>query len=300
MTNRILEIAETGAIVRYSNRLIEVAFKDREIVSVPAEEIGVLLLSNPAISISQAAISGIIEQGGLLIVCNRNYLPSGMFLPIGSHSSAARNYEMQVKASEPIKKQVWQSIIMKKIRFQGDLLFRLYQTDYGLKSFEMQVNAGDAKNIEGVAARIYWARLFGEEFRRNRDAPDQNRYLNYGYTVLRACTARAICSAGLHPSFGIHHHNQYDAFRLADDLMEPFRPLIDRKVKEIVESEGAFSEMDKERKKKLLTILTESVLYKKEHISVFEALTRCCVSLLEVFEKERKKIILPDELFIRN
>lgn len=297
MTNRIIEIGETGAFVRLKNKLVEINLANN-VHGIPAEEIGVLLLANPAITVTQNAMTAIIESGGMIVLCGSNYLPVGMVLPFASHSNAARNYEAQVNAGLPLKKQIWKEIIRKKIIFQSELLTFLNGNDNGLKALSLRIESGDVGNVEGMAARVYWQELFPKGFRRDHNALDQNRYLNYGYTVLRACTVRAICSAGLHPSFGIHHHNQYDAFRLADDIMEPFRPMVDRKVIELLKTCGIYDEMHKNIKKKLLEILDDSVKLNGKSVSIFDALASCSVSILDIFEKKRKKILLPDSLFI--
>ncbi|NPV00521.1 MAG: type II CRISPR-associated endonuclease Cas1 [Brevinematales bacterium] len=298
MTNRIIELSDTGAYVHLTNSLIEIRIHEGEKHTIPVEEVGVLLLSNPAITITQSAIVAIIQSGGMVVLCDNRYLPAGMFLPVGVHTTAAKNYDTQINASLPLKKHIWKEIVRKKILFQSELLFNKLKQDGGLKQMAGLVQSGDPENIEGQSSRIYWKILFGKEFKRDRDACDHNRFLNYGYTILRACTARAICSSGLHPSFGIHHHNQYDAFRLADDLMEPFRPMVDKKVFELLNEKSPFEEVDKDTKRRILEILTGSVRMKKENISIFDALTKLTVSVFNIFEKKRKDVVLPESLIV--
>lgn len=296
MTNRIIEIADRGAYIHLENSLLVLERNEGGEHTIPLEEVGVLLLSHSAVTMTSAVICGIIEAGGMVVLCDQRYLPAGLFLPYGSHTSAARNYEAQVSANEPLKKQIWKEIIRKKVLFQGELLFSLYQDDSGLKGYSNTVASGDTKNVEGMAARVYWSKLFNYPFKRDQEAMDQNRYLNYGYTLLRSCTARAICSSGLHPSFGLHHHNQYNPFRLADDLMEPFRPLVDRKVVELLYNFSTHEEFTKDIKRKLLEIFLEPVFLKKQKINLFDALTLCASSLLKIYEKKSKNIILPEHL----
>lgn len=298
MTNRVINISDNGAYVHYGNELLHIDINHDSKHTVPVRDIAVLMLSNPAISITQLAISAIIENGGMVVTCNQKYLPVGMFLPVGVHSTAARNYEAQIYATEPMKKQIWKQIITKKIAFQSQTLNYIKGNDHGLKNLCKKVQSGDTGNVEGYAARLYWQRLFDQEFNRNPDAIDQNRFLNYGYTVMRACAARALCSSGLHPSFGVHHHNQYDAFRLADDIMEPFRPMVDLKVVEILKNNDPYTEMNKDIKRILLSVLNDTVKLKKKSYTPFEALTACSSSLLEVFERKKKKVVLPDSLNI--
>jgi CRISPR-associated protein Cas1 len=296
MTNRIIEISDTSAYVHLENGLVKVEIDGSEKASVPLEEMGVLLLSNPAVTVTNAVISGIIGTGGQIVFCGKNYLPAGLVLPMEGHSSAAKNYETQVTASVPCKKRIWKDIICQKIALQSELLIKETGEDHGLSVLCERVKSGDPDNCEGQAARIYWSTLFGKEFRRNRDAKDHNRYLNYAYTLLRACTARAICSAGLHPSFGIHHHNQYDAFRLADDLMEPYRIFCDLQVVEAVHSFGTGHELDRSVKGILLNIFTMSYRVNCENFCLFDALIKTVASFSDIIGKGEGCIVLPDNL----
>ncbi|MFH0937841.1 MAG: type II CRISPR-associated endonuclease Cas1 [Planctomycetota bacterium] len=159
-----------------------------------------------------------------------------------------------------------------------------------------QVHSGDPQNIEAQAARRYWLALFGENFRRDRDADDQNRLLNYGYAILRATVARAICAAGLHPSLGLHHHNRYDTFCLASDLMEPFRPLVDNVVVQYIRQHGSNAPLDKAAKAALLAPITARYTADGESRTLFDLLARVASSLTDVYMEEGKELYLPELL----
>ena len=297
MTNRIIDIQDTGAFIHYSNQLLVIKKRDNEESTVPVEEIGVLILANPAATITQQAIAAVCHAKGMVVICGTNHHPAGMFMPVSMHSNSAKNIELQAAVTLPLKKRLWQTIVQAKIRFQSQLLFSQYKDDQGIGKLASGVKSGDPENREAQAAQKYWHLIFADkDFRRNRDGEDQNRFLNYGYTVLRACTARAVCAAGLHPSFGLHHHNQYNPFRLADDIMEPFRPLVDRKVIEILLNNEKTVPFNKELRQKLLEIITDTIMLEGENVSIFQALIRCAVSLLHVYEKKTKSLVLPDSL----
>ena len=201
---------------------------------------------------------------------------------------------MQVEASRPTRKRLWQQVVRAKIRAQGELVIALHGDDPGLMPLVRLVRSGDPSNVEARASRLYWRRLFMQEgFRRDRDAGDANRFLNYGYAVLRGIVARAVCSAGLHPSFGLHHSSRYNAFTLADDLMEPFRPLVDRTVVDLVGELGTDASMDKDSKAFLLEGLQVRLDMGGELRSLFDVLARVASSLNDVFAGERRELDLP-------
>ena len=173
-----------------------------------------------------------------------------MLLPLEGHSTQGERFALQAAVSLPTRKRLWRDIVHSKILAQSIILKEFWEIDRGLEQMASRVLIKNAANVEAQAARRYWKSLFGDSnFRRDRDAQDQNRFLNYGYAVLRAIVVRAVCGAGLHPSLGLHHHNRYDAFRLADDLVEPFRPSVDRVVVRYCQKCGADAPFDREAKK---------------------------------------------------
>lgn len=295
MTDRILDFSDEPARLSMRNGLLMIERDGKEATSVPLAEIASVAVSHPAVNLSHGALAGLAAAGATLIVCDEKRLPVGMMIPIVSHGTQTERFNAQTTASLPLRKRVWRDIVSAKIAAQGKLLKRLHGNDSGLIAMAGRVKSGDAENLEAQASRAYWPALFKDPaFTRKRDAEDQNRFLNYGYAVLRAIVARAVCAAGLHPSLGVHHHNRYDAFCLADDLMEPFRPIVDEAVVRLIGEKGAEAPLDKETKKVLLETLTGRFDSDGESRTLFDVLGRTAASLAQVFLGEREEIILPD------
>jgi len=222
-----------------------------------------------------------------------------MIMPVEAHSVQTERFQAQISVKNPLKKRLWQQIVQKKIQNQADLLGHSPVSKMRLLYLSGRVRSGDPDNIEAQAARLYWeAWLQTEHFRRFREGPWPNNMLNYGYMVLRASVARAICGAGLHPSIGIKHQNRYNAFCLADDLMEPLRPLVDAKVRDLYHAEE--HELTREVKSELLSILTQTCISrkgstkKKEIGPLMVALERMAASLCSCFEGRESKLFIPD------
>lgn len=294
MTERIVDLAESPARlrIRFDQLVIEPA--DQPIARVPLCDLGALILSNPQISLTQAVLSGIMESGGAVIACNSARLPVGLMLPIESHSTQAKRFALQAAAKRPINKRLWKQVVQAKIRAQAGVLDRVNGSDSGLASLASRVTSGDKSNLEAQAAQRYWPLLFMDpNFRRRFDADDQNRLLNYGYAVLRAMVGRAVCAAGLHPSIGIHHHNQYNPYCLADDLMEPYRPIVDETVVEIVRMHGAGAALDRESKAELLSFINRRSLYEGEARVVGDLIAMTVSSLARVYEGTERRLVLP-------
>jgi len=294
LTDRIIDISENGAdlSVRHSQLII---VSNGSETTVPLVEISVLVISHPAVRMSHAVLSGLCSAGGICVFCTEKQLPAGMLLPIEGNSVQAERFVKQAQAHLPTRKRIWKRIAKAKIMSQGNLLMKLKGDDKGLGFIANDVRAGDSSNIEAQASRRYWTALFGNSFKRNPFASDQNKLLNYGYAVLRAATARAICSSGLHPSIGLHHHNKYDTFCLADDLMEPFRPIVDEAVYQIVEDKGSDTPLDKESKKTIIKgIVEKRINAGREWRTLFDVMTKVTASLAGVYTNERSDIFLPD------
>lgn len=297
MTNRIIEISDQVSGLRIANRLLEISLRDEGKLTVVPSDIAVLLLSNPHVRLSQAVLSTVAEAGGFVVVVNNRFLPAGMLLPLDAHSTQSETMRAQVEAGLPLKKRLWKQIVQKKIREQGLLLQELQNDDHGLLTLVDRVRSGDSENVEARAARIYWRHIFTVSgFSRDRDANDQNILLNYGYTVLRAAVARAICSAGLMPSLGLHHHNRYNAFCLADDLMEPFRPLVDRSVAGAMESFDFDGELVPEIKRKLIEPIMGDVRTERGSEKLFALFSRMASSLVRCFQGNANELILPERI----
>jgi CRISPR-associated protein Cas1 len=217
-----------------------------------------------------------------------------MLFPLRGFHQPASRMALQAAAKQPMHKRLWRQVVRSKVRAQGFMLLKLVGDGAGLAAMAGDVRSGDPGNVEGQAARIYWRRLFGDDFRRAVDGFDQNRFLNYGYGVLRAVTCRAICAAGLHPGLGLHHHHRANPFCLADDLMEPFRPLVDEVAFQLWKEQMGTAEMTPAIKKRLLGVLTTRVDLGGEARGLFDVLSRLAMSLAAVIEGRRKTLILPD------
>jgi CRISPR-associated protein Cas1 len=203
--------------------------------SIPIEDIGFLVLDHPEIYLSIPAMNLIIENNAVIIICSNNHLPNGMFLNLNSHHIQQEIFKNQIEASVPLKKQLWQQTIVEKITNQGLLLAKITQQKNAFDFLASKVLSGDTTNMEGVAAQQYWKCFFELDFKRERFGDYPNNFLNYGYAILRAATARALSGSGLLNTLGIHHKSKYNAFALADDIMEPFRPIVDEKVYQIMQ-----------------------------------------------------------------
>jgi CRISPR-associated protein Cas1 len=222
-------------------------------------------------------------------------LPVGMLLPLVAHHAQVQRFAAQARVSLPVRKRLWRQIVRAKIKAQADTLREMHGSDFGLGALVAQVRSGDPKNVEARAARRYWPAVFAEiAFRRHRENEDQNLLLNYGYAVLRAIVARAICGAGLHPSLGIHHHQRYSTYCLADDLMEPFRPTVDRAVAEYVNTHDAFDHVEAAAKQHIIAELTGRYLVDGQQRTLFDVAARLACSLAEVFVGDARELQLPD------
>ncbi len=234
---RVLDF--THRPVRLSVKLDQLVIKEMnneaQPITTPLNEIAILIASNYQIIYTHAVLAGIAENNGIILFCDKKCLPLSMMIPLTAHCTQSERFSLQARISKPMCKRIWQSIIKAKIKSQGQLLKNNINDDGGLINLSKQVRSGDPDNFESQAARIYWTLIFEDpNFRRKREGESPNHLLNYGYAILRAIFARAICATGLHPSLGIHHHNRYNAFCLADDLMEPFRPIVDQSVLDII------------------------------------------------------------------
>lgn len=295
MESRIIDLSEEPASlsVRYEQLLIK--HGDRE-DSVPLEDIAALIVAHPAVCFTQAVLSGLIENGGIFIICNERRLPSGMLLPLEAHSTQTERITAQITASVPLQKQLWAQLVAAKLKAQAALLTEKTGNDWGIGHLSLKVRSGDPSNIEAQASRRYWQALFGDTFRRIPGAEDNvNSLLNYGYAVLRGIIARGICGSGLHPSLGIHHHNKYNPFCLADDLMEPFRPLVDCAVFEILKERGEDTPLDKVSKAALIEkVALRRFELKGEERTIFQIASRLAASLASIYLGKGRNLKLPE------
>ncbi len=256
---RTISISTTGISLSVHNSQLVVRNDGTTISTIPLEDIGLVSLEAPGIRLSSGALLGITEAGAVVMACNEQHLPASICIPVAANSLHAEKVRHQCSASEPMRKNIWKKIVVSKIRNQRDFLNNEIATRR-LDVIANKVKSGDPSNCEAQAAKTYWRSCFPEaadKFRRDKNGEFPNSLLNYGYAVLRAATARALCCAGLHPGIGVHHHNRYSGFPLADDLMEPYRPWVDEIARE--EMASGKSSLGKAEKAAALRVLTRTV-----------------------------------------
>jgi len=296
--NRILEISESPArlCVEHHQLLVKRWHDDEETeYRVPLADLAAIVIAHPQVTYTQAVLSELTHFGGAFLVCDAKRMPVSMLLPLNGNSIQTERFRKQIALKEPAKKRLWQQIVKGKIVMQADMLERTHGDDGGLRALIPEVKSGDPTNVEARAARKYWGELFGKDFRRDVDAFNENRYLNYGYAVLRAATARAVCAAGLHPSLGVHHHNKYNAWCLADDVMEPFRPVVDQVVFGIVQKSGGIAPMDQKTRAQLIRAILSHVRLQDQIRTVIDALSVTAASLAKAVSENQTNLALPQE-----
>jgi len=306
-SNQIFKITKTIDFMIKRTILIEnkssITAKNQQLIlkseiresSIPIEDIGFVVLDHPEIYLSIPAMNLLVTNNTSIIICAQNHLPNGMFLNLNSHHIQQEIFRNQIEASVPLKKQLWQQTIVEKITNQGLLLEKITKQKNSFEFLASKVLSGDTTNMEGVAASQYWKTFFDTydiKFRRERYGDYPNNFLNYGYAVLRAATARALSGSGLLNTLGIHHKSKYNAFALADDIMEPFRPIIDEKVYGIMQNYNE-QELNTAIKAELLQILTQTVYFKDEKSPLMVALQKTASSLQQCYTGNRKKIEYP-------
>lgn len=271
-------------------------FKAQAEVTKPIEDIGVLVLDNRRITVTSGVLEALLENNCAIITCDDRSMPVGLMLPLYGNTTQNERFRKQLDASLPLKKQLWQQTIKAKISNQGSVL-KTY-TDGEVRCMAIwadDVKSGDPDNLEARAAAFYWKTLFGhvEGFSRDRDGVAPNHLLNYGYAILRAIVARGLVTSGLLPTLGIHHHNRYNAYCLADDIMEPYRPYVDEMVFKLVEEYGNCSQLNKELKVQLLTIPTIEVRIGGKRSPLMVAVAQTTASLYKCFSGELRRITYP-------
>jgi CRISPR-associated protein Cas1 len=294
MLGQVLEIETPGRKLSLNRGFLDIHDSERLLGSVPVQDVEALLLSTPAYQISGQALSALLENGTPVVFCGTDFKPSGYILPTQGHHQQGARMQSQANAGKPLKKQLWRQIVIAKILAQADALDQVGGQSAAVRSLAPRVRSGDPDNLEANAAQRYFPLFFGREFRRGESAHGINTFLNYGYTVLRTATVRAIISAGLHPSLSIFHVSDGDALRLADDIMEPFRPVVDLEVRAIVEA-GATS-MSPELKRRLVAILRQDFNMSDGARPLTQVLNRVAVSLAHTYEGKRKSLELPSPL----
>jgi CRISPR-associated protein Cas1 len=294
MIGRVVEIASDGRHLAVSRGFMTISTDGAEVARVPLDDIGVLLCHAHGLSYSNNLFVELSQRGTAVVLCSANHMPAAWVWPLDGHHVQALRMRHQLEADEPLKKRLWQSLVRAKIRQQGAVLERMGKPEGAFEFLARKVRSGDPENIEAQAARRYWPLLMGDEFRRDRRAAGANAMLNYGYTVLRAGVARAVTSTGLHPSIGLHHANRGNPMCLIDDLMEPFRPLIDFLVAKLL-AQGA-TEVDPSTKRKLAESLSLDMATSRGTTPVSTCLERLSLSLATAFETGKSDLDLPETL----
>lgn len=292
MLNRVLEIHEENRYLSLNRGFIVIQHGSEELGRVPLDDVGVLLLSAQSVSFSKNILNALAERGCVSVLCGKNYTPQSMVLPVYSHYLFAKILKNQINSSLPFKKRIWQQVVVKKILNQA-LTLKLCGKDSGfLERIATTVKSGDSDNREAYAARLYWKSLFGKEFTRDKDLEGVNSFLNYGYAIMRASMARAVCSSGLLPSLGIHHENHLNQFALADDLFEIYRPIVDYIVFNL--NPAKETELNHEYKTKLADALWIKVHTSQGDSPAFQSMQYLTASYVRALEDGKAVIDLPE------
>jgi CRISPR-associated protein Cas1 len=279
-------------VLKYSHIKGQEDMPDR---TVPIEDIGILVLEHEQITLSHPLIDKLLQHNAALVTCNAQKHPTGLLLNLDGNTVQSERFQAQTEASEPLKKQLWQQTVKAKIENQA-AVFKNWKLDHEyLLKLAKDVRSGDADNCEATAAVYYWQRLFPPawNFYRKREGAPPNNLLNYGYAILRAATARSLVGSGLLPTFGIFHRNRYNAYCLADDIMEPYRPYVDMTVRKIIDQTSHVADLTKELKTSLLQIPAMDVVIDGRKSPLMVAMQRTTASLAQCYLGETRKILYP-------
>lgn len=275
-------------------------FKKESERTIPIEDIGVVVLDNKRITITTGAMEALLENNSALISCNDRSLPVGLMLPLTGNTLQNERFRHQLNASLPLKKQLWQQTVKQKVTNQSHVLntYTLTETSC-MQRWINDVKSGDTENVEAKAAAYYWKNIFPDikNFVRGREGEPPNNLLNYGYAILRAVIARALVGSGLLPTLGIHHHNRYNAYCLADDIMEPYRPYVDELVIQIMQEEDDYSDLTRNIKAKLLQIPVLNVTINGKRSPLMIAAGITAASLYKCFSGECRQVTYPSMVF---
>ncbi|MEO6706788.1 MAG: type II CRISPR-associated endonuclease Cas1 [Ginsengibacter sp.] len=295
MIKRTLYFGNPTYLKTNNEQLVIEMLESGETKSIPIEDIGLVILDHQQITITQAVMAKLLANNTALITCDHTHHPIGLHLCLDGHTLQSQKFKAQIAASIPLKKQLWQQTVIAKIENQATLLEMERAENKYLINIASSVKSGDSSNNEAKAAMYYWKHIFPDflEFKRERFGLPPNNLLNYGYAILRAIVARSLVASGLLPTLGIFHRNQYNAYCLADDIMEPYRPFTDKVVCNIVSMNGKFLEMTPAMKKELLSIPMIDVLIDGQKSPLMNAVQRTTASLAKCFEGDSRRILFP-------
>jgi CRISPR-associated protein Cas1 len=294
MIPRIVDISESGRFIAKQRGFITVKKGNELCGEVPLDDIGVLMISAFGATCTKDALVSLADRGSVTILCGSKGLPVAMVLPVNANYESALRTRTQSQASQPLKKRIWQTIVKAKLKHQAAILYH-FGKDKKAREVEIyaeQVQSGDPQNREASGARIYWKSLFGDAFTRDPDGDGINAMLNYGYALLRAFTTRAICAAGLNCVFGIHHENSTNPFPLADDLMEPYRPLVDYYVKELALM--GIEVLESDVKQSISRFIWADLEFENETTPFYAALERMAFSLVTSYKTKKPCLEIPE------
>ncbi|MFN0083728.1 MAG: type II CRISPR-associated endonuclease Cas1 [Ferruginibacter sp.] len=296
MIKRTLYFGNPAYLKTKNDQLVFESTDDGETKTLPIEDIGVLIIDHQQITITQALIAKLLENNVALITCDGRHHPTGLLLNLDGNTLQSRKFQAQVEATLPLKKQLWQQTVSAKIDNQACMLESVQVGAKNLRNWAQEVKSGDSENHEAVAAAYYWKNIFAiyTDFKRDPDGEPPNNLLNYGYAILRAVTARNLVASGLLPTLGIFHKNQYNAYCLADDIMEPYRPFVDKVVWNIVRMNGTYLDLGTALKKQLLGIPAMDVIINGEKSPLMVAVQKTTASLAKCFEGKTRKIMYPE------
>ncbi|MCB0710328.1 MAG: type II CRISPR-associated endonuclease Cas1 [Chitinophagaceae bacterium] len=293
---------ESPCLLKFSNGQMVVSFnhikgmEDRPDKTVPVEDLGMLILEHQQISITHYLLDQLVNNNVAVVTCNDTHHPTGLLMPLEGNTLQSERFRAQIEATEPLKKQLWQQTVKAKIGNQAAVLKKWDGKWLALKNLADNVKSGDSDNNEAIAAAHYWQNIFPPawNFYRKRDGAPPNNLLNYGYAIVRAGMARAIVGAGLLPTLGIFHRNRYNAYCLADDMMEPYRPFVDVVVRSIIDKTSAVNNLTNELKVELLKIPVMDVMLNDDRSPLMVAMQRTAASLAKCFTGEQRKLLLPE------
>lgn len=291
MIKRIIDISEAPAFLSIENDQLVLIRDKVEVARVPAEDIGVLLVEPQACVYTHSVLTRLMRHGAMVVICGENHLPCGYLLPVEGNALVAERLRLQMEVSLPTRKRLWAQVVTQKILRQMQNLPEGHTARARLRALADAVRSGDPENCEAQAARWYWPAMMGPDFRRDPEGLPPNGLLNYGYIVLRAAVARAICAAGLNPALGVHHSNRSNTFALADDLLEVLRPRVDKVVATLAQSDELL--VNRTTKQALLGILSETVETGESSGPLMVALHRMVASLVHCYEGATHDLELP-------
>ena len=271
--------------------------KQEPTATIPIEDVGMVVLDHQQITLTHAVMDALLQINAAIITCNRQHLPSGLLLPLEGNTLQQERFADQIAASLPLRKQLWQQTVSQKIRNQAAVLRQTRGCEVrNMLVWASNVKSGDSDNLEGRAAAYYWSQLFANRpgWTRGQEGPWPNALLNYGYAILRAMVARALVSSGLLPTLGIHHHNRYNAYCLADDIMEPYRPYVDRHVLEMLPQWPEAQEVNTDMKRQLLQLPVADVVIGGQRSPMMVAVSQTTASLYKCYSGELRKVAYPE------